>query len=120
MKKEKKESQDIFFSLMIRFNYIYFSPNSPKKTPDLTAVLLNVSNVLAKESHGHDTRNVALWSIDMHIQLQLLSNSLDVLQSLLVVGTSTTDPDLNLVLNEHGRKFTESANNTLESRCDVL
>ena len=39
-----------------------------------------------------------LWAEDVHIQPKLLTDSLDVLETLLVVGTSTANPDLDFVL----------------------
>jgi hypothetical protein len=91
-----------------------------KKPLSLTAVLLNIPKVLAKESHRYDTRNVAFRSIDVHVQFQLLPNSLDVLQTLLIVRPSTTDPDLDLVLQEYRSELTESADDTFESGCNIL
>ena len=54
-------------------------------------------------------------AIDVHIELQFLPDGLDVLQTLLIIGTSSTDPDLNIVLYKNRSKFTESTDDTLES-----
>lgn len=84
---------------MFRFNYIYFTRQvSEKLLFRLTAVLLDVSDVLAKKSHRHDTRYMAFRPVDVHVKLQLLPNRFDVLQTLLVVGPSTANPDLDFVL----------------------
>lgn len=55
----------------------------------------------------------------VHVEAQLLANGLDVLETLLVVGTSTADPDLDLVLVQDGGNFAESTDNTLECGCNV-
>ena len=90
------------------------NPNSK----NLSTELLNI-RLLTQQRKRHNTTDVQLRSVDMHIQSELLTGRLDVLQSLLVVGTSTTDPDLNLVFVQNGGDVTESANDTLESRGDV-
>ena len=56
----------------------------------------------------------------MHVEAELLTNILDVLETLLVVGASTTDPNLDLVLNEKRSDFPQSADDTLESGSDLL
>lgn len=56
-----------------------------------------------------------LRTIDVHVKAELNANSLDVLETLLVVGTSTAHPDLDLVLVEDGGNLAQSADNTLES-----
>lgn len=66
--------------------------------------------------------NLTIWSVNMHIELQLLSDGLDVLQTLLVVGTGTADPDRDLVLNQYWREFSKCPDDTLECRgyvCEV-
>lgn len=89
----------IFFFLMFRFNYIYFTHQVSERTPfGLTAVLLDISDVLAKKSHRHDARYMTFRPVDVHIKFQLLSNRFDVLQTLLVVWPSTANPDLDFVL----------------------
>lgn len=55
----------------------------------------------------------------MHVQTQLLSDRLDVLQALLVVGTRTADPDLGLVLVEDRCDLAQGADHALESGGDV-
>src|SRR5699024_4389770 len=49
----------------------------------------------------------------------LFTNGLDVLQTLLVVGTSTADPDLDLVLVEGSGDLPQSADDTLEGGSNV-
>lgn len=56
---------------------------------------------------------------DLHGQAELLANGLDVAETLLIVGTGTTDPDLDLVLDEERSDLTEGADDTLESRGDL-
>lgn len=58
-------------------------------------------------------------SVNVHVESQFLTNSLDVLKTFLVVRTSTTNPDLDLVFVEGGSHFPESANDTLECGSDV-
>lgn len=60
-----------------------------------------------------------LRAVDVHVEAKLLTNSLDVLETLLVVGTSTTNPDLDLVLVQDGGNLTESADDTLEGGGNV-
>jgi hypothetical protein len=62
---------------------------------------------------------VHIWAVDMHVELQLLTNSLDVLQALLVVWAGTTDPDLDLVLAQDRSELPECSNDALECRGDV-
>ena len=85
----------------------------------LTREFLDVAGLARNERQWHDTRDVHLRAVDMHVEAELLADVLDVLQTLLVVGAGTTDPDLDLVLKEEGCDFPQSANDTLEGRCDV-
>ena len=71
----------------------------------LTGELGDIGGLAWDQSQWHDTRNVHLWAIDMHIQAKLNTDILDVLETFLVVGTSTSDPDLDLVLDEERRYF---------------
>lgn len=66
-----------------------------------------------------DSRNVHFGAEHVHVEIELLANRLDVLETFLVVWTSTADPDLDLVLVEEWSDFPESADDTLESRCDL-
>lgn len=68
----------------------------------------------------YNTTDVHVWAVHLHIELELLADVLDVLETLLVVGASTADPNLDVVLNEDGRKLPESANDTLECRSNIL
>lgn len=58
-------------------------------------------------------------SVDVHVELQLLADRLDVLQSLLVVGSGTSDPDLDLVLNDGWCILADGLDDTLECGGDV-
>lgn len=60
-----------------------------------------------------------LWAENLHVKLQLLTDGLDVLETFLVVGTGTTDPDLDLVLVKKRGDLTEGADDTLEGRSDL-
>jgi len=55
----------------------------------------------------------------MHVELQLLADSLDVLEPLLIIRPSATDPDLDLVLDEELGKLAEGADDALEGTGDV-
>lgn len=41
----------------------------------------------------------------MHIKLELPPDVLDIFQPFLIIRPSTTNPDLNLMLNEYRREF---------------
>ena len=61
-----------------------------------------------------------LGAEDVHVEAELDADGLDVLEALLVVGTGATDPDLDLVLDEERGDLAESADDSLESRGDLL
>jgi hypothetical protein len=84
----------------------------------LCAEFLDIS-LLALKGQRHDTRDVHLGAVDVHVEAELNADGLDVLQTLLVVGTSTADPDLDLVLNQDGGELADGANDTLESGGNV-
>jgi hypothetical protein len=67
-----------------------------------------------------DARDVHLGTEDVHVKAELDADGLDVLETLLVVGTGAADPDLDLVLDELGSDLAESADDTLESGGDLL
>lgn len=86
----------------------------------LTLKLLDALVVLAGDkSEGDDAGNVHLGAEDVHVEAELDADSLDVLETLLVVGTSAADPDLNLVLVKQRSDLAESADDTLESGGDL-
>jgi len=83
--------------------------------PHLESEFLDIALVLAREQRqGHDTTDVHLRPVNMHIQLQLLADALDVSETFLVVGTSAAHPDLDLVLDKGGSDLTERADDTFE------
>jgi hypothetical protein len=87
----------------------------------LALELLDTSVVLSRnESKRDNTGNVHLRTEDVHVEAELDADGLDVLETLLVVGTGAADPDLDLVLDEERGDLTESADNTLESGSDLL
>lgn len=55
----------------------------------------------------------------MHVELEFLTDGLDVLESFLIVWSSATDPDLDFVLIEQRRDFPEGTNDALEGRSDL-
>jgi len=85
-----------------------------------TLVLLDAVVHLAwDKSERDDTGDVHLRAEHLHGETELYTDGLDVLKTFLVVRTSTTNPDLNLVLNKERGDFTESTNDTLECRSDL-
>lgn len=60
-----------------------------------------------------------LGAVDVHVEAKLDTNGLDVLETLLVVGTGAADPDLDLVLDENGGDLADGANETLEGAGNV-
>ena len=84
----------------------------------LSSKLLDI-RLLTQQRKRHNATDVQLRSVDMHVQFQLLTDRLDVLQSLLVVGTRATDPDLDLVFVQDGSDLAEGADHALEGRRDV-
>lgn len=83
------------------------------KEGGLRAKLLDVGG-LAAESEGNDAGDVHLGPKDVHVEMQLLADGLDVLEAFLVVGASSSDPDLGLVLDEDRGDFSEGADDALE------
>ena len=65
----------------------------------LTTELLDIRLLTAKRKRD-DTADMHIRAIDVHIKVQFLTSSLDVPETFLEVRTSTTDPDLDLVLAE--------------------
>jgi len=88
------------------------------KSFHLCAEFLDVG-LLALQGQRHDTADVHLGAVHVHVQTQLDTGGLDVLQTLLVVGAGTADPDLDLVLLENGGNVANGANDTLEGAGNV-
>lgn len=84
----------------------------------LNTKLLHIG-LLPTQSQWHDTTDMHLRTVHLHVKVEFLTNGLDVLKTLLVVGTSTTNPDLHLVLVEDGSNLTQGADDTLECGGDV-
>lgn len=61
-----------------------------------------------------------LGAVNVHVELQLVANGFDVLETLLVVGAGATDPDLDAVFDEDRRDFSDGADDALESGGDLL
>lgn len=62
----------------------------------------------------HNPADMHVRSVDVHIEFELRSHGFDVLEALLEVGACATDPDLDFVLDESGREFTEGADDAFE------
>lgn len=87
---------------------------------NLALELLDALVVLARDKSERDNAgNVHLGAEDVHVKAELDADGLDVLETLLVVGASAADPDLDLVLDEKRSDLAESANDTLESGGDL-
>lgn len=84
----------------------------------LSTKLLHIG-LLPTQGQWHNTTDVHLRTVHVHVEAKFLANGLDVLKTLLVVGTSTANPDLHLVLVEDGCDLTQGADDTLECGGDV-
>lgn len=113
MKRKKDEEKELCLVLCIILIMEKFLSNRRKGKKELRAKLLDVGG-LSAEGQGNDAGDVHLGTKDVHVEMQLLADGLDVLEPLLVVGTSSPDPDLGLVLDEDGSDFSESADDALE------
>ena len=60
-----------------------------------------------------------LRPVNMHIELQLLTDSLDVLETLLIIRPRATDPDLDFMFGEELCEFAQRTDDALEGGCDV-
>lgn len=80
--------------------------------------LLDVS-FLASQCQGHDSADMHIWPVNMHIQFELLTDGLDILEAFLEIGTCAPDPDLNFMLDESWGVLSEGSNDTLERRRDL-
>lgn len=73
-----------------------------------------------REGQGHDTANVHLGPVNVHVELQLVANGFDVLETLLIVGAGATDPDLDVVFDEDRGDFSDGADDALERGGDLF
>lgn len=85
----------------------------------LTRELLDIGGLARNKRQRDDTRDVHLWAVDVHVEAKLLTNTLDVLETLLVIGSGTTNPDLDLVLNKLGGNLPQGADDALECGGDI-
>ena len=60
---------------------------------------------LACQRQWYNTADVHIRAVHVHIQLELLTNSFDVLQAFLVIGSCAANPDGDLVLDQGRCKF---------------
>src|SRR5271156_6078283 len=106
-----------------RFISPFFSPSwAPWSSPILAHLCpakLRYRALLPQERERHNTADVHLWAIDVHVQLELLAHRLDVLQPLLVVRARAAHPDLDLVLDEHWCDLAQCLYHALERAGDV-
>jgi hypothetical protein len=59
-----------------------------------------VVHLTRHKSERNDPGHVHFRAEDVHVEIQLFTHSLDVLETFLVIGTGATDPDLDFVLVE--------------------
>ena len=78
-----------------------------------------VVHLARHKGQWHDTRDVHFRAEDLDVETELLTHALDVLETLLVVGTRAADPDLDVVLVEERRDFAKSADDALECTGDL-
>ena len=93
----------------------FYVPNVHLYTLVTTELLHRLLILLAwHQCKRHDPRNVHIRAIDVHVELELLTHRLDVLQTFLVVGSSAANPYLNLVFDKGGGNFAEGTDDSLE------
>lgn len=86
----------------------------------LTLELLDAGVPLAgHERKRHDAGHVHLRAEDVHVEVQLLANGLNVLKTLLVVGAGAAHPDRDLVLDQQRGDLAERTDDTLEGGGDL-
>ena len=74
----------------------------------------NLARLPRHQRQRHDSGDVHLRPEDVHVELQLFADGLDVLEAFLVVGPGAADPDLHFVLDERGCEFAEGADDAFE------
>jgi hypothetical protein len=86
----------------------------------LALKLLDTGVHLARnQRQRHNTGNVHLRAENLHVEVELLADRLDVLETFLVVRTCATDPDGDFVLVEQRSVLAKRADDTLERRSDL-
>ena len=60
---------------------------------------------LACQSQWHNTADVHVRAVDVHVELELLTNSFDVLQAFLIIGSGAAYPDGDFMLNQGWCEF---------------
>lgn len=103
---------------MHRFDCISSQPYCLSSTLGLK-LLDGVVHLAWNQCQWDDSGNVHLWAENVHVEVQLFADGLDVLETLLVVGTCATDPDLDLVLVEKRGDFAKGTDDTLECAGDL-
>ena len=71
------------------------------------------------ESEGNDLSNVSVGTVNLDGDTEGLSQETHGLETLLVVGTATTDVDADIVSNEGSLVLLQCTNDTLEGSSDV-
>ena len=87
----------------------------------LSLKLLNrVVHLAGNQCQWHNSGDVHLRAENVHVEVQLFADGLDVLETFLVVGTRATDPNLDVVLVEKRCDFAEGTDDTLECAGDLF
>lgn len=76
-------------------------------------------SLLPSQCQGHNSTDVHIWAVNVHVQFELFADGLDVLEAFLEVGTCAADPDLNFVLDESWGELSKGTNDSFESRRDL-
>ena len=74
---------------------------------------------LHTKSDGDDLSDVSVWAIDLDGYTKRLSKKAHSFETLLVVGSTTTNENADIVGDEAGLEFLQSTNDTLESRSNI-
>ncbi len=71
-----------------------------------TRKLLHIALILpGRQCQRNNAADVHVRAVDVHIELELFSNGLDIPETFLIVGTCATNPDLDLVLDQCRGEF---------------
>ena len=72
------------------------------------------------ERQRHNARDVHLRPKNVHAEIELLTHSLDILETFLIVRSCASDPDFDVVLVEQRSNFAEGADDAFECACDLV
>ena len=87
-----------------------------RKSVDCSSGSLGLAST---ESEGNNLGDVGVWAEDLDFYTKSLSEETHGLESFLVVGSTSSNKDLDLVRLELLLELLQCSNDTLEGRCDV-